>query len=92
MDESISLELPTRSEYLVWTETVLLSVINHDQRGCLLWKSFRLLRCAQKPETSLAAQHVCGSASCERYFSLYLLLAFLVATLYHGRWIFGAKI
>ena len=28
MDESISLELPTRSEYLVWTETVLLSVIN----------------------------------------------------------------
>ena len=46
------------------------------QRGCLLWKSFRLLRCLQKPETSLASQHVCGSTGCERYFNLYLLHAF----------------
>ena len=28
MEESISHELPTRSEYLVWTETVFLSLIN----------------------------------------------------------------
>ena len=46
------------------------------QRGSLLWKSLRLLRCVQKPETSLAVQHVCGSTGRERYFNLYLLHAF----------------
>ena len=51
------------------------SALRH-QRGCLLWKSLRLLRCVQKPETSLAAQHVCCSTGCERYFNLYLQHAF----------------
>ena len=50
-------------------------VVRH-QRACLLWKHICLLRCVQKPKTSLTSQHVCASTGCERYFNLYMLYAF----------------
>ena len=85
MEESISLELPTRSKYLVWTETVLLSLINVGNLF-VCYAVYRNQRLRSIPNTfvvALAVSDILISICC---------MPFSVATLYHGRWIFGTNL
>ena len=88
MDESIPLELPARSAYLVWIETVFLSVINlaaffGNLSVCYaVYRNQRLRSLPNMFVVALAVSDISISICC---------MPFSVATLYHGRWIFGAN-
>ena len=88
MDESISLELPARSEYLVWTETVLLSAINvaaffGNLSVCYaVYRNQRLRSLPNMFVVALAVSDISISICC---------MPFSVATLYYGRWIFSTN-
>ena len=88
MEESISLELSKRSDLLVWTETVLLSVINviaffGNLSVCYaVYRNQRLRSLPNMLVVALAVSDISMSICC---------MPFSVTTLYHGRWIFGAN-
>ena len=88
MDESISLELSKRSDDLVWTETILFSVVNvaaffGNLSVCYaVYKNQKLRSLSNMFVVALAVSDISISISC---------MPFSVATLYHGRWIFGAN-
>ena len=87
MEESISQDLPERAEHLVWTETVLLAVINvaaffgNLSVCCAVYRNQRLRTFANMFVVALALSDILISSCC---------MPFSVATLFHGRWIFGA--
>ena len=89
MEESILQELPKRAEHLVWTETVLLAVINvasffgNLSVCCAVYRNQRLRTFANMFVVGLALSDILISSCC---------MPFSVATLFHGRWIFGASV
>ena len=88
MTELLSLELATRTESLVWIET--LSFVCCYQCCSPLRQSAHFLRFLQKPQApltlpnmfviALAVSDILMSTCC---------MPFTVATLFHGRWMFG---
>ena len=86
MTESLSLELATRAEPLVWIETVLFAVINVAAFfGNLLtfyavYRNHRLRTLPNMFVIALAVSDILMSTCC---------IPFAVATLFNGRWIFG---
>ena len=88
MEESISLERPTRSEYLVWTETVLLSVINVAAFFGNLFVCYAMYR--KQRLRSLPNMFVVALAVSDISISI-CCMPFSIATLYNGRWIFGSN-
>ena len=88
MEESISLELPTRSKYLVWTETVLLSLINVAAFFGNLFICYAVYR--NQRLRSLPNMFVVALAVSDILISI-CCMPFSVAPLYRGRWIFGAN-
>ena len=88
MEESIFLELPARNEYLVWTETVLLSVINvaaFSGNFSVCYAVYRNQRLRSLPNMFVVALAVSDILIC------ICNMPFSVAFLFHGRWIFGAN-
>ena len=87
MEESLSAELATRTEHLVWTETVLFAVINvtsffgNLSVCCAVYRNQRLRTLANMFVVALAVSDILMSTCC---------MPFSVATLLRGRWIFGA--
>ena len=89
MKESLSQQLSTRVEHLVWTETILLAVINV---AAFFGNLSVCLRCVQKPEASHACQYVCSSIGNERYFIIrqqYALFSCNIGS--SASWIFRYK-
>ncbi len=88
MKKSLSVALATRTEALVWTETVLLAVINVVALfGNLLtcYAVYRNQRLRTLPNMFLVALGVSDilmSTCC---------MPFSVATLFHGQWLFGER-
>lgn len=88
MDESISLGLQKRSEPLVWTETLLLSVINvlaFSGNISVCYAVYRNQRLCSLPNmfvVALAVSDISVSICC---------MPFPVSALYHSRWILGTK-
>ena len=88
MEESLSQELPKRSERLVWTETVLLAVINvaaffgNLSVCCAVYRNQRLRTLANMFVVALAVSDILISSCC---------MPFSVATLFQGGWLFGAN-
>ena len=86
MAKSLSLELATRTESLVWIETVLFAVINVAAFfGNLLtfyavYRNHRLRTLPNMFVIALAVSDILMSTCC---------MPFTVATLFHGRWMFG---
>ena len=86
MTELLSLELATRTESLVWIETALFAVVNVAALfGNLLtfYAVYRNLRLRTLPNMfviALAVSDILMSTCC---------MPFTVATLFHGRWMFG---
>ncbi|KAJ7365607.1 Melatonin- receptor [Desmophyllum pertusum] len=84
--ESLSLELATRKPYLVWIETVLLAVINvasffGNLSVCYaVYRNQRLRTLSNMFVVALAVSDILMSTCC---------MPFSVATLFHGKWIFG---
>ena len=89
MEESIFLEIPTRSKHLVWTETVLLSIINvaaFSGNLSVCYAVYRNQRLRSLPNmfvVALAVSDILISICC---------MPFSVTTLYHGRWIFDEHV
>ena len=88
MEESISLELSKRSDHLVWTETVLFSVINVTAFFGNLSVCYAVYR--NQRLRSLPNMFVVALAVSDISISI-CSMPFSVTTLYHGRWIFGVK-
>ena len=88
MEESLSRELPARSEHQVWTETLLFTVINvmaffGNLSVCYaVYINQRLRTLANMFVVALAVSDILISICC---------MPFSVATLFLGRWIFGAS-
>ena len=88
MEDLICLELSKRSDHLVWTETVLLSVINvtaffGNLSVCYaVYRNQRLRSLPNMFVVALAVSDISISICC---------MPVSIATLYHGRWIFGAN-
>ena len=86
MQDSLSIELATRNEALIWIETVLFAVINVAAfSGNLLtfyavYRNQRLRTLSNMFVIALAVSDILMSTCC---------MPFTVATLFHGRWIFG---
>ena len=86
MTESLSVQLATRTEALVWVETVLFAVINVTAFfGNLLtlyavYRNHRLRTLPNMFVIALAVSDILMSTCC---------MPFAVTTLFHGRWIFG---
>ena len=86
MTELLSLELATRTESLVWIETALFAVINVTALfGNLLtfyavYRNHRLRTLPNMFVIALAVSDILMSTCC---------MPFTVATLFHGRWMFG---
>ena len=87
-EESLSLELSSRNSHQVWTETVLLSVINvaaffGNLSVCFaVYRNQRLRSLANMFVVALAVSDILMSTSC---------MPFSVVTLYRGRWIFASR-
>ena len=85
MEESLFLEIPTRSEHRVWTETVLFSVINvaaffGNLSVCYaVYRNQRLRTVTNIFVVALAVSDILISICC---------MPFSVSTLVRGRWIF----
>ena len=88
MKESLSVVLATRTEFLVWTETVLLAIINVVALfGNLLtcYAVYRNRRLRTLPNVfvvALGVSDILMSTCC---------MPFSVATLFHGQWLFGER-
>ena len=86
MTESLSLELAARPEALVWTETVLLAVINvvalfGNVLTCYaVYRNQRLRTLPNMFVVALGVSDILMSTCC---------MPFSVATLFHGQWLFG---
>ena len=86
MNEALSVDLLTRSDYLVWTETLLFAVINvaaffgNLSVCCAVYRNQRLRTLANMFVVALAVSDILMSTCC---------MPFSVATLFRGRWIFG---
>ena len=86
MKDSLSLELATRTGGLVWTETVLFAVINvaaffGNLFTCYaVYRNHRLRTLTNMFVVALAVSDILMSTCC---------MPFSVATLCHGRWMFG---
>ena len=89
MENFVSTELPHRSEYLAWTETILLAVINvtaffGNLSVCYaVYSSQRLRTLPNVFVVALAVSDILIS-TCSTPFA--------VVTLYRGRWIFGSSV
>ena len=85
MTSKLSLELATREEALVWTETVLFAVTNvvailgNLLILCAVYHNHRLRTIPNIFVTALAVSDILMSTIC---------MPFTVASLFHGRWIF----
>ena len=88
MEESFSLEVPVRTERTVWAETVLYVVMNvaaffGNLSVCYaVYRNQRLRTLANMFVVALAVSDILISICC---------MPFSVATLFRGRWIFGAS-
>ena len=88
MRESLSVQLATRTEPLVWTETVLLAVINivaffGNLLTCYaVCRNQRLRTIPNMFVVALSVSDILMSTCCT---------PFSVATLFHGRWLFGER-
>ena len=86
MEESLSVQLASRSEALVWTETVFLAVINVVALfGNLLtcyavYRNQSLRTLSNMFVVALGVSDILMSTCC---------MPFSVATLFHGKWLFG---
>ncbi len=86
MKDSLSIELAARTEALVWTETVLLAIINFVAFfGNLLtcyavYRNQRLRTLTNMFVLALGVSDILMSTWC---------MPFSVATLFHGQWLFG---
>ena len=86
MDKSLPFELSTRTNKLVWTETVLFAVINvaaffGNLSVCYaVYRNQRLRTLAIMFVVALAVSDILMSTCC---------MPFSVATLYRGKWSFG---
>ena len=86
MTESLSLELATRSEALVWSETVLLAAINimallGNVLTCYtVYRNQSLRTLPNVFVVALGVSDILMSTCC---------MPFSVATLFHGQWLFG---
>ena len=89
MEILLSTELPERSEFIVWIETILLAVINvaaffGNLSVCFaVYRSQRLRTLPNVFVVALAVSDILIS-TCS--------MPFAVVTLYRGRWIFGASV
>ena len=87
MKETLSVELSTRSNHLIWTETLLFAVINvaaffGNLSVCYaVYRNQRLRTLANMFVVALAVSDILMSTCC---------MPFSVATLFRGRWIFGS--
>ena len=88
MEESLSRELSTRAEYLVWTETVLLAVINVAAFSGNLSVCYAVYR-NQRLRT-LANMFIVALAVSDILISV-CSMPFSVATLARGQWIFDTN-
>ena len=85
MTSKLSLELATREEALVWTETVLFAVTNvvaifgNLLTLCAVYHNHRLRTIPNTFVIALAVSDILMSTIC---------MPFTVASLFHGRWIF----
>ncbi|XP_078382109.1 melatonin receptor type 1B-B-like [Oculina patagonica] len=88
MKETLSVELSARSEALVWTETVLLAIINVVALfGNLLtcyavYRNQRLRTLPNMFVVALGVSDILMSTCC---------MPFSIATLFHGQWLFGER-
>ena len=88
MKEALSVELFTRSNHLVWTETLLFAVINvaaffgNLSVCCAVYRNQRLRTLANMFVVALAVSDILMSTCC---------MPFSVVTLFRGRWIFGTS-
>ena len=88
MKESLSVELATRTVTLVWTETVLLAVINvvalfGNFLTCYaVYRKQRLRTIPNMFVVALGVSDILMSTCC---------MPLSVATLFHGRWLFGDR-
>ena len=89
MDESLSLELPKRSDHLLWTETVLFALINLAAFFGNLSVCFAVYR-NQRLRT-LTNMFVVALAVSDILISM-CSMPFSVATLFRGRWIFDVNL
>ena len=86
MKDALSLELATRNEALIWIETIVFAVINVAASfGNLLtfyavYRNHRLRTLPNMFVIALAVSDILMSTCC---------MPFTVATLFHGRWMFG---
>ena len=86
MTESLSLELATRPEALVWTETVLLAAIKvvalfGNVLTCYaVYRNQSLRTLSNMFVVALGVSDILMSSCC---------MPFSVATLFHGQWLFG---
>ena len=89
MEESLSLEIPKRREHLVWTETVLFTVVTvaaffGNLSVCFaVYRNQRLRTLANMFVVALAVSDILISICC---------MPFSVATLIRGRWVFGGNV
>ena len=89
MTSKLSLELATREEALVWTETVLFAVTNvvailgNLLILCAVYHNHRLRTIPNIFVTALAVSDILMSTIC---------MPFTVASLFHGRWIFDETV
>ena len=89
MEETLFLGIPTRSEHLVWAETVLFSVINvaaffGNLSVCYgVYRNQRLRTLTNMFVVALAVSDILISICC---------MPFTVATLIRGRWIFDEHV
>ena len=88
MKESLFVQLATRTEAVVWTETVLLAVINAAALfGNLVtcyavFRNQRLRTLSNMFVVALGVSDILLSTCC---------MPFSVATLFHGQWLFGER-
>ena len=86
MKEILSVELATRAKPLVWTETVLLAVINAVAFFGNLLTCYAVYR--NQTLRTLSNMFVIALGVSDILMSIWCM-PFSVATLFHGQWIFG---